>query len=150
MSVAHGNSAGPAASCGSGTRTLTSTRHAGVSSQQRGKSWCLYLCVVLFLLCLPLFHSWRKENTSTNWKISWILFHSPSSIFLSDSSCILLTPWSSVLPETLSSPHLLKKFPAFYATRRSITVFTRPRHLSLSWARSIQSMPPIPPLKDPF
>jgi hypothetical protein len=74
----------------------------------------------------------------------------PPCIFLSDSSSILLTPWSRVLPQTLSSPHLPKKFPAFYGTRRFITAFTRPRHLSLSWARSIQSMPPIPPLKDPF
>jgi hypothetical protein len=38
----------------------------------------------------------------------------------------ILTPWSRVLPE------LLKKFPAFYGTRRFITAFTRARHLSLS------------------
>jgi hypothetical protein len=31
--------------------------------------------------------------------------------------------------------------PAFYGTRRLITVFTRALHRSLSWARSIQSMP---------
>jgi hypothetical protein len=31
----------------------------------------------------------------------------------------------------------LKKFPAFYGTRRFITVFTRALHWSLSWARSI-------------
>jgi hypothetical protein len=39
----------------------------------------------------------------------------------------------------------VEKFTAVYATRRFITAFTRPRHLSLSWARSIQSMPPPPP-----
>jgi hypothetical protein len=44
----------------------------------------------------------------------------------------LLTPWSRVLPEKLKCPKLLKKFPAFYGTRRFITVFTRARHLSLS------------------
>ena len=36
------------------------------------------------------------------------------------------------------------KFPAFYGTRRFITAFTRARHLSLSWASSIQSVPPHP------
>jgi hypothetical protein len=54
----------------------------------------------------------------------------------------LLTPWSRVLPEKLKRPKLLKKFPAFYRTRRFITAFTRARHLSLSWARLIQYMPP--------
>jgi hypothetical protein len=44
----------------------------------------------------------------------------------------LLTPWGRVLPEKLKRPELLKKFPAFYGTRRFITAFTRARHLSLS------------------
>jgi hypothetical protein len=44
----------------------------------------------------------------------------------------LLTPWSRVLPEKLKRPELLKKFPAFYGTRRFIPAFTRARHLSLS------------------
>jgi hypothetical protein len=38
---------------------------------------------------------------------------------------------------------LLKKFPAFYGTRRSIIVVTRAHHMSLFWVRSIQSMPPF-------
>jgi hypothetical protein len=38
----------------------------------------------------------------------------------------------------------LKKFPAFYGTRRFITVFTRALHWSLSTARSIQSIPSHP------
>jgi hypothetical protein len=44
----------------------------------------------------------------------------------------LRTPWSRVLLEKLTRPKLLKKFPAFYGTRRFITAFTRARHLSLS------------------
>jgi hypothetical protein len=36
---------------------------------------------------------------------------------------------------------LVKKFPAFYGTRRFMTVFTRARHWSLSWVRWIQSTP---------
>jgi hypothetical protein len=39
---------------------------------------------------------------------------------------------------------LLKNSPAFYGTRRFITVFTRALHWSRSWARSIQSIPSYP------
>jgi hypothetical protein len=62
----------------------------------------------------------------------------------------LLTPWSRALAEKLTVPQLVKKFPAFYGTRRSITALTTARHLSLYLAKSIQSMPPIPLLEDPF
>jgi hypothetical protein len=44
----------------------------------------------------------------------------------------LLTPWSRVLPEKLTGLQLVKKFPAFYRTRRFITALTSARHLSLS------------------
>ena len=37
---------------------------------------------------------------------------------------------------------LVKKFPAFYGTQRINTASPRSRHLSLSWARSIQSILP--------
>jgi hypothetical protein len=40
--------------------------------------------------------------------------------------------------------HLIKTFPAFYGTRRFITAFINARHLSLSWASSIQSTHPHP------
>ena len=39
---------------------------------------------------------------------------------------------------------LIKKFPAFYGTRKFITVLTSARHLSPSWADSIQSPQPLP------
>jgi hypothetical protein len=54
----------------------------------------------------------------------------------------LLTPWSRVLLEKLTGFQLVKKFLAFYGTRRFITTFTSARHLSLSSASSIQSIPP--------
>ena len=56
----------------------------------------------------------------------------------------LLTPWSRVLLEKLTGSHLIKKFSAFYGTRKFITAFTSARHLSLSWTRSIQSIHPHP------
>jgi len=49
----------------------------------------------------------------------------------------LHTPRSRILLEKLTGSQLVKKFLAFCGTRRFITVFTRARHLSLSWARSI-------------
>ena len=54
----------------------------------------------------------------------------------------LLTRWSRGPLENLTGFHLVKKFPTFYGTRKFITAFTSARHLSLSWARSIQSIPP--------
>ena len=57
----------------------------------------------------------------------------------------LLPPWSTVLFEKLTGSQLVKNFPAFYGTRRFITAFTSARHMSLSWARSVQSMPPRHP-----
>ena len=56
----------------------------------------------------------------------------------------LITPCSRALLEKMTCSQLVKKFPAFYATRRFITAFTSARHLSLPWARSIQSMAPNP------
>ena len=61
-----------------------------------------------------------------------------------DGSGYLLTPWSRVLLEKLTGFQLVKKFPAFYGTRKFITAFTSARHLSLCWASSIQSIPPHP------
>ena len=52
----------------------------------------------------------------------------------------LLTPGSRVLLEKLTGSQLVKKFAAFCGTRRLITAWTSARHLSLSCARSIQSM----------
>jgi len=47
----------------------------------------------------------------------------------------LLTSWRR-------RSQLVKKFPTFYGNRRFVTTFISARHLTLSWARSIQSMPP--------
>jgi len=51
----------------------------------------------------------------------------------------LHTPWSTVLLEKLTGSQSVKKFPAFYGTRRFITAVTSARHLSQSWASWTQS-----------
>ena len=58
----------------------------------------------------------------------------------------LLTPWCIlvVLLEKLTGLQLVKKFPAFYGTRRFTTALTSVRHLSLSWTSPIQSTYPHP------
>ena len=49
---------------------------------------------------------------------------------------------STVLLENLTGFQLVKKFLVFYGNRSFITAFASARHLSLSWARSIQSISP--------
>jgi hypothetical protein len=70
---------------------------------------------------------------------------SPSKLLI-----YLLTSNSRVLLEKLTGFQLVKKLPAFYGTRRLITAFTSARHLSLSRANSIQSIPHIQLPGDPF
>ena len=56
----------------------------------------------------------------------------------------LLTPWSRVLLEKLTGSAASQEIPRLIGTRRFLTVPTSARHLSLSWANSIQS-PQLPP-----
>ena len=56
----------------------------------------------------------------------------------------LLTPRCRVFLEKLTGLQLVKKFPAFYGTRRFITALTSVCYLSLSWASPIQSTYPHP------
>ena len=77
---------------------------------------------------------WLNHRTwiTGNWLADW----------LTDLVTYLLTPRSTVLLVKLTNSQLVNKFFAFYGTRKFITAFTSVRHLSLSWARSNQSMPP--------
>jgi hypothetical protein len=84
-----------------------------------------------FLFCVWYI---RKFASRTSKSYSW---HHAATV----------TPWSRGLLEKLTVYQLAKKCPAFYGTRKFITAFTRARHVSLSWASSIQSMPPSHCLK---
>jgi hypothetical protein len=74
-------------------------------------------------------NSLRRSRLKTNSMNEWVNQSINQSI---------LTIWTWVL-EKLTVTELFKKLPAFYGTRRFITVFTRPRHWSLTWARWNQS-----------
>ena len=106
----------------------------------------------LQLVLVTLGHSFSKRLLhhffSRNCKLMWCF---PQPRFL-DHLLILqlktnnllnnsLTLCSRVLLEKLTRSQLVKKFPALYGTQRFITTFTSAHPLSLSWARSIQSMP---------
>jgi hypothetical protein len=93
------------------------------------------MCMLQAILCSEICACYR-------------LFHE-KMIFISRvryySRCSdLLTPWCRVLLEKLTGFQLVKKFPAFYGTRRFITAVTSDRHLSLSSASSIHSIHPHP------
>ena len=74
----------------------------------------------------------------------------PAHIVLTYLLTYLLTPWSTVLLEKLTFYQLVKKLSAFYGTRMFIATFTSARHLSVSGARSIQSMPFMPLREYPY
>jgi len=57
---------------------------------------------------------------------------------------ISLTPWSRILLEKLIIAQLVMKSTAIYGTWRFITVFRRAHHLTLFWARWVQSKPSHP------
>jgi len=64
----------------------------------------------------------------------------PTYIYVNKQPIKWVTLRTRVLLEKLTDPQQIKKFQACYENRRFITAFTRSRHLSLFWARSIQSM----------
>jgi hypothetical protein len=94
------------------------------------------------------------ETNSSSWKYSscYALIKYALNQIWSDSVEILLpaivtyllTPWCRVLLEKLTCLQLVKKFPAFYGTRRFITALTSVRRLSVSWASPMQSPYPHP------
>jgi hypothetical protein len=94
----------------------------------------------LFALARHLFV--KKKRRDRFFTITPFVLHcwkSPSKL-----NTYLLTRRSRVLLDKLTGLQLVKYFPAFYWTQRFITAFTSARHLSLSWASSIQSKPPFP------
>ena len=70
------------------------------------------------------------------------LHHASLNVKGQDVTHYLLTPWSRVLLENLTGSAASQEIPRLFGTRRFLTVPTSARHLSLSWANSIQSPPP--------
>jgi len=106
------------------------------------------------MFSLLIFRNFLRRNMHFWFKIN---FSVRDSEFRDD----LISPYQSrtsrgftnsmqqILLEKLIDSQPVKKFPSFYVIRKFSTAFTSARHLSLSWARSIQSMCPIPLPEDP-
>ena len=99
----------------------------------------------LFRLFFPqhLLEDGKKYWSKHVWNLLHIYIYIINSHILYVLTYVLTT-WSRALLENLTGLQLVKKFPAFYVTRRFITAFTSARHQSLSWSSSIQSIPPNP------
>jgi len=103
------------------------------AAPRKTKSLRVYIDMIFFLVLVWGTHSWNLFK-----HLRYILY------------TYLLTPWNRVLLEKLTGFQLLKKFPAFYGTRMSITMFKTAHYLFLIRARSIHSMPPSHFLKIHF
>jgi len=87
------------------------------------------------------------------WRLQWVYPQSSEGASCWAMRCsnithtfwpYLLTPRSRVLLEKLTGFAAIQEIPRIFGTRRFITVLTSARHLSLSWANSIQSSQPPP------
>jgi hypothetical protein len=85
-----------------------------------------------FKICIPEFHLYKHQ------------LKGDARIFTINIHTYLLTPRCRVPLEKLTGLQLVKKFPAFHATRRFITALKSVRQLSLSWACLMQSIYPHP------
>jgi len=94
--------------------------------------------------CLPskvnLHLDWIQGLASVSASASRLLKEAPvmKTVGLSGLSCRLYAC------QEKPTVQLIKKFPEYYETRWIIFAFTNARHLSLYWARSIQSISPHP------
>jgi hypothetical protein len=94
----------------------------------------------------PLIRSWCSMFDSTrSWPTQTFQTTCTTTLkFFRTPVCTSLThSWSWALLEKPPIMQLLKNFPAFYGTRRFITVFTRALHYSLSLVRSTNPYHPI-------
>jgi hypothetical protein len=76
----------------------------------------------MWMSCVVYDVPWRRF-----WNVLPLTVHAAPALFI-----YLLAPWSRVLLEKLTGLQLVKKFPAFYGTRRFITALPSARHLSRS------------------
>jgi hypothetical protein len=91
-----------------------------------------------YLWWRPWRHSTRQETKGDEGPCYFVMIVTSTPTYLT----YLLTAWGRVLLETLTVSQLVKKFPAFYRTRRFITAFKIAPHLSLFWASSFLSITP--------
>jgi hypothetical protein len=110
-----------------------------MSGDWRGKVWKLIVtfCTVT-IRCTETF--WSPSIHGCTFPCAY-----PTCGILEPPRSYSLTPHSRVLLENLTSLcSQSRNSPYFYGTRKFFTVLTSARHLSLTWASSIQSPQPPP------
>ena len=87
--------------------------------------------------------TWRPPGSCVRLQVQSLPLRTLTCCLLASRNVVILelTPCSRVLLEKLTGFQLVKKFPTIYGARRFITAFTSARHLSLSCASSMQSIP---------
>ena len=95
-----------------------------------------------FLQVVVVFHAWWNCYTKGSNK-AWLHYVCVPALRVIVITYIV-TRWSRFLLEKLTIFQLVKKFHAFYGSQRFTITFTSDRHMSLSWASLIQSIPPQP------
>ena len=105
------------------------------------KDWEKLVAVLMFITNRACISLGLNQNLPGQRPASSLLNHGKAKFNFMAIKSKWLTPWSRVLLEKLTVCQPVKQSPAFYGTRRSITALTSARHLSLSWASSIQSIP---------
>ena len=98
--------------------------------------YCRLLCSYVLHILECLMSMYKKLNSLCPYYLLTYLL----TCLLTYLLTYLLTPSSRVLEKLTGSQ--LVKFPAFYGTQRFLIVYTSAHHLSVSWAKSVQSMLP--------
>jgi hypothetical protein len=109
------------------------------TSRWRWGYWLHFITPNKRLKPLTLFQTGKGILTYVKFERMWIKPLLPCTERYITMPHYLLTPWSRVPLEKLTGLQLVKKFPAFYGTRRFLAELTSARHLSLSWASPVQS-----------
>ena len=117
----------------------------------------LYCKEVLRLLAVCIFggihsryaHIFQKSKSHLKIlgarRVTWSKFHTEDPQILGATILTyLLTPWSRVLLEKLPGFAANQEIPRILWNLKFITILTSTHHLSLSWAKPIQSPQPLP------
>jgi hypothetical protein len=118
---------------------------AAAPDMPKSISLCTYICENISSGFLHLNNLEAQTLILLTWRIWWAPINAGRWDLTQRLLTYLLTPWSAVLLEKLrvnfaASQEIFR----IYGTRKFLTVPTSARHLSLSWANSIQSPRPTP------
>ena len=107
-------------------------------------NWLVFITDPESVHCAVRTGSLDKTDDESSLKFWKLILSQVLKNYLTYLLTYLLTPWSRVLLEKLTGSAASQEIPRIFGTRYFLTVPTSARHLSLSWANSIQSPQPPP------